>query len=360
MKILDRYLYTKIIVFSISSLIALGFIFGFFKYLEELNNIGIGAYNSLSALKYIIYLFPSILNTLIILSLMMGSVFAIGNLNSNSELQIFYTASYSSTGLIVKILKFLFGFSVILIILGESISPISIKFSSDYKNQQLEKNISFVRRNFWLKNDQSFLYLERKDNSDFHSVRLFDIEDLDLKTMVIFQDPTLKSNLLESSSVEKKTINLKDKFFEIASSNEINQSIEIPLNNDDLETIHNDEKTMSIMDLIKVISYSIDSHTDYRKYAFELISRLVKPLTLIGMLLIALPYIFSVSRTISTGKKVFLAITIGIVTHLLTKFSYVISINVESMEIFGPIVPAFFLICIGIFLLYNRSGKTTV
>ena len=70
MKILDRYIAKTLLKYSLSVMVILVSIFAFFKFLEEVDDIGRASYTLVDALTYIGLLVPSItflLTSLIIL-----------------------------------------------------------------------------------------------------------------------------------------------------------------------------------------------------------------------------------------------------------------------------------------------------
>ena len=129
MKLLDRYLFSSIIKSSLSVLLGLVVLFSFFQFLEELNDVGKKGYTISIAINYIALLLPSFSNLLLILGVMIGVVFGLGQLNSNKELQIFQVASISKKDIISKSIKFTFLISVMLIIVLEIISPYTSKLA---------------------------------------------------------------------------------------------------------------------------------------------------------------------------------------------------------------------------------------
>jgi len=108
MKLLERYLFSSIVKSSISVLLGLVVLFSFFQFLEELNDVTKKGYTISIAIKYIALLLPSFFNLLLILGVMIGVVFSLGQLNSNKELQIFQVASISKKDIIFKSIKFTF------------------------------------------------------------------------------------------------------------------------------------------------------------------------------------------------------------------------------------------------------------
>ena len=105
LQILDKYLFFRILSSSILSVLSLLAIFVFFKFLEELEHVGTESYSLITAIQYITFLIPSILNSVAILGIMIGTILSIGAMNHNRELLIYSVNSISLKHIILRILK---------------------------------------------------------------------------------------------------------------------------------------------------------------------------------------------------------------------------------------------------------------
>jgi len=111
---------------------------------------------------------------------------------------------------------------------------------------------------------------------------------------------------------------------------------------------------MSFVDLLKMTSTPYQNQSKENEIILEIISRVIKPLTLLGMILLAIPFILNFQRNISIGKRVFVSIILGSTTHLFTKITSVISLKFDEMVIVGPILPTIILFLIGVLILRNK------
>jgi len=349
MKILDKYLLILIIRTSLSVLFSLVLIFSFFKFIEELNQVGEAYYTLSTAFQYILLLMPTFLNSLVILSVMIGTVFVIGGLNSNKELQIFYTGSISRRDLIYKSTKYPFLFSVVLIIILELISPLTFKLAENIKNQALGKLSTVNLENIWLKKNNQFIFIHSEKKKK-KSINIFEVNENSLANMTVGRDAIYFNDSIKTKETSNLEISKKDKLY----SFKLNTSappVEILLEKDQANILKRNPISMSINELISVIVFSINNDTNSNQLILELISRAIKPFTLIGMIFLSLPFILNIERNVTLSNRLFLAVSIGTLTHLFTKVLSIVSVKYESMLFIGPILPTIILMLLGILLI---------
>jgi len=346
MRILDKYMFYSIFRGSVATLFSLVLILLFFKFLEELNDLNQGNYNLTEMIKYLALLIPSYFNSFVVLSLLIGTIFSIGQLNANKELQIFLTGSISKNELILKSLKYGFIIACSLIALFEAFSPQTYKLANQIKDDAVGNQKFKKLDNFWIRRNGQIISLS-KNEPNKNSIRIFNIKNNTLRSYLysddvsedefgFFSDKNTKIifNEIDGYLYPERTININD--------------FRVDFSKDQLISLDQDAKTLSIFELIKFLIFSIENQTDFDLYLIELVSRLIRPFTLLGMVLLALPFIFDMRRSISIGKRIFVGISIGIITHLLTKIFTMIGLKFSEMVIFGPIIPTAIMLIIGI------------
>jgi len=345
MKALDRYLISTNLKSSILVLMGLVILFAFFQFLEELKEIDNKTYTTAIALKYIALLIPSFFNLLFILGIMIGLVFGLGQLNSNKELQIFHIGSISKKDIIIKSIKFSFFSSVILMIILESISPVTSKLANQIKEQAKGNPIMNQTGKVWLKKDDKFIYLKEKDSN---SLRLFDIENKTILNSILYDtDIDFSGNFLKLNSPGIIKILRSGENYSISNKN-IESAYQIELNSNQTEFLNKNVKEMSIFEMILFLRNAIKDDVNYQEEYSELISRIIKPFTLIGMILIAIPFVLNAQRNTSIGNRIFIAISIGVFTHLITKISSAIVSIQGSISFVMPFVPTLVLLVVAL------------
>jgi len=352
MKILDKYILLSIFKSSLSTMVALVIIFSSFQFIEELEEIGKERYTFEVAIEYILLLIPSIFNSLVVLSLLIGTVFSLGQLNSNKELQIFHTASISQRGLIEKTLKFPFLISIILFTFLESITPQTLTFADQIKNQSLGKNSYQDSNRAWFKKDNEILFMAKDKNSNY-DIKVFNIEGEKLLSYLESEGGIFFGTDIVAVKSKKVEIKNNDNFITSIESS-IDSNVKFNLDFEEIESLKKNVKTMSLLELLKIANLSYQDQNNEKEIILEIISRIIRPFTLIGMILVALPFVLNTQRDVSIGKRVLLTTVIGTITHLLTKISSVVSLKFDPISIIGPILPTLILILLGSIIIKTR------
>jgi len=346
MRILDKYMFYSIFKASVSTLFSLVFIFLFFKFLEELNDLGQGNYNLTEMIKFLTLLIPSFFNSFVVLSLLIGTIFSIGQLNANKELQIFLTGSISTNQLILKSLKYGFIISCLLIALFETFSPQTYKLANQIKDEAIGNQKFNKLDNFWIRRNGQIISLS-KNNLNKNSVKIFNIENNNLRSYINANEVSVDESGFFSDKSTKIIFNEVDGYFYPEKKIDMSD-FRVAFSKDQLRSLEQDVRSLSMFELVKVLIFSVKNQTESDQYVIDIISRLIRPFTLLGMVLLALPFIFDIRRSISIGNRIFLGISIGVITHLLTKILSITGLKFNEMVILGPIMPTLILLIVGI------------
>ena len=357
MKLLDRYLFSSIIKSSILVLLGLVLLFSFFQFLEELNDVDKKDYSISIALNYIALLLPSFFNLLLILGLMIGVVFSLGQLNTNKELQIFQVASISKKNIVYKSIKYTFFISVVLIIVLEIISPFTSKLADQIKRQAQGKPLISQSGAIWLKINDKFVFYEKKKRKKKNtSIKVFDIENkTSLKSILFAKNINFSDENISLKNPKKVEIHSDGDFYLIRKKHK-DKLYRLELEPSQLEFLNKSVKEMSIFEMIISIKNSINFRTTNQELT-ELISRVIKPFTLIGMILIAIPFVLNTQRTASVGNRIFISISIAVFAHLITKITSIVLVTKSSTSFVGPFIPTLTLLLIGVLVLRVKKQE---
>jgi len=355
MKLLERYLFSSIVKSSISVLLGLVVLFSFFQFLEELNDVTKKGYTISIAIKYIALLLPSFFNLLLILGVMIGVVFSLGQLNSNKELQIFQVASISKKDIIFKSIKFTFFISVMLIIVLEIISPYTSQIADQLKKQAQGKPIMTQSGQVWLKKDEKFIHYEK--NKSKNSIKVFDTENITfLKNILYAKDVKFSDGFVDI--VDPRRVEIRNEGYFYIIDNKGKEGLNrIELDPDQLEFLNKNVKEMSIFEMFLAMVNSMNVGINKQEIYTEIISRIIKPFTLVGMILIAIPFVLNTQRTASVGNRIFISIAIAVFAHLITKITSIVLVTKSSASFVGPFIPTIALLLIGVLVLRVKKQE---
>ena len=190
MKILDRYIAKTLLKYSLSVMVILVGIFAFFKFLDEVDDIGRVSYTLVDALTYIGLLIPSMTYMLSSLIILLGAILGLGYLASNSELIIMRGAGIPVTEITKTTLKVSITFIILMIAFGEFIVPISSDYAKQYRAQALGlKVVGANQQGFWIKDSNHFIHVDRNvDGQVFNKVTLIKLDNPSELDSVVYSD----------------------------------------------------------------------------------------------------------------------------------------------------------------------------
>jgi len=352
LKILNKYLLKKFFIASLSSLILIVMIFSIFSFLEELTN----NYDFPSIIKYLINSLPVTANMVQSLAILVGSIFVTASLISNSELQIFISAGISLKQFIKTTLIYTFSISVIFLIIGESFSPYFFEKAESIKAYAQGKFYSNSNSNIWLKRDRKFINIEKSlGNKNFEDVTIFEFDSTNkLKNIQFGNKAFLDSELLKIEDPIYVVIDNQEKFIKLKSlKNQINSDV-VTLNQNQINSLSKDLRSMGLFELFKSLYFFKDNGIETDKVTSELFNRLLKPFNLLGMFLIAIPFVISFKRNKSINKMIFLGIIVAITFNLVNKVMAIVSLKFGLNIYITSILPTLVTLTIGLVLLKKK------
>jgi len=317
MKILDYYLFKNTIKSIFLVLLILVSVFAFFSFLEELKEAGTKFYSAKNALLYVGFQLPSIAYTLTYISILIGVIISIGNINSNKELQIYLTAGVSIMSITKKIIAFSFILSLFFVVIGELTSYSFSSMGDQLKSKWLSKPEKIINfDNYWVKKNNKFIHFGSYTNSkEIKDVEIFEVSENTLNNFSISDSAKINQNNLLLSSVVvfsnfgqsgplvRKDFNNKHESFET----------------EELREQQISPQKEPILELLKHISFLESNQIDTKNYRLELYNRLFRPINLISLIILALPFVMNFDRSISLGNKVFIGIFFALIMNLITK-----------------------------------------
>jgi len=336
-------------------LLALGVVFIFFQALEELKELGKAQYTSEVMIKYILLLSPSLLNSLIVIATMMGTVLALGELNSNKELQIFETASISKRKIIFYCLRYPVYLSIFMIFFFELFAPNFYFMAENLKGQALGNYTSNIQDQLWIRNDENFIRLNSKEDGQRDLIVLEIKKNQNLESYISASNVKFSDDSIRAPSADKLVIKKTSNLYLPNRSTPIS-NYELNLKFLNLDNLKRDVRSLSVFELIEQITTSIKNQINYKASILELLSRIIRPITLIGMILLVIPYVVDYERTISVGKRLFISISLGVFTHLFTKIMNMTMLKFDFLLFIGPLLPSIMLVVIGFVLLKYKYG----
>jgi lipopolysaccharide export system permease protein len=358
MKIKDRYIAKTLLTYSLVVLLVWLSIYGFFNFLSELNSVGTLDYTILEAIKYIILQMPEVAYEQVSPVILLGCVLGMGHLATTGQLIILRASGISILKITWVTLKNALIFLTVIIVIGEAIAPILTNYAEIQRAKALGQNtLSKSQDGFWIRDGDSFINVENNiDGSLFNGITVIEVNNSNKVERIvesesaIFDGQTLEMDLTNIFSINSRNI------FEDINTKERNLYKKIVAFDQDLiDSLEKEPKDLSTFRIIKQIQFLKDNKLRANIFEVELYKRLVKPLTLVAMILLAMLFIFGSTRDATLGRKIFFGVSIGLSFELISRIGGAIALSFDFSSLISSFAPPLVLMIVAIIILIKKS-----
>jgi len=351
---ITKYLTFEIIKSYILILLILVSIFSLFLFIEELDN----NYPVTSIIEYVILSMPSTAGLLSTLALFIGSILVIGRLNSNKELQILISAGLSIFSFFKKFFSIVIILAIFNLIINEITSPFFFEKSRLVKALASGQTYSNADYNIWLKKENKFVRIEESINGqEFRNISIFTIEDNELMSILFAQEGRLQDGDLVILKKDLFKIYRDNHFINYSKFLEKDEAYKLELNSRQIESLNRDERSMNIIELVKSLIFLSQNGISNNDYVVELVTRATSPLTVIGLIILALPFVLRFDRGTSISKMMIISISIALVFNLVLKIFKVSIISFGLDAYLASFLPLMILCIISSTIILKITSK---
>ena len=359
MKIRDRYITKTLLSYTSVVLLVWLSIYSFFNFLEELNSIGKADYTIFEAIKYILLQMPELAYKQASPVILLGCVLGMGYLATTNQLVVLRVSGNSILKLTAITIKIALTFVIVILAFGEFFVPLASEEGEKGRAKALGQSFALQsREGFWIREGVNYINaINNIDSSSFTDVTIYQVSPSNKIETIITSE---SADFDGSTTLAMKNAN-------IISINEINNSIEITskkrnnynkivsFDQDLIETIKKEPKELTTRKIYKHIQFLDDNKQASSIYKVELYKRLIKPVTLVAMILLAMLFIFGSNRDVSLGRKIFFGITLGLSFEMLSRVSGALSLSFSLSPLMSTVLPTLVIIVLAIVLLSRKS-----
>ncbi|MEI7843057.1 MAG: LPS export ABC transporter permease LptG [Gallionellaceae bacterium] len=317
MKLLTRYLAREIYASIALVFTVLIMLFAFMDLIQELADLGEGGYSMTKVLMYVALIVPGHIYELFPLAVLIGSIFAIVQMASNSELMVYRSSGASLKQMIVALLKIGAPLVVICFIFGEFIAPPSDKLAQQIllKAKNAKVTLKEFRSGVWAKDERSFVNIKSVlPDTTLLNISIYEFdENYHLRTITAAERATYVSNekwMLEG--VKQTRFNGQK---ETSLNNQERAEWHSTLNPRLLNVLLIQPEKMSSLDLYQYTRHLSDNHQNTGRYEIAMWNKLVYPIAVLIMMLLALPFSAYHRREGGISSKIFIGIVLGLSFH---------------------------------------------
>jgi len=359
MKIKDRYIANTLLTYSIVVLLVWLSIYSFFNFLAELNSVGTANYTILVAFKYIILQLPEVAYDQVSAVILLGCVLGMGHLATTGQLIILRASGISILKITWLTLKNAIVFLIFVTLIGELVAPNLTTYAENERSNAMGQNsLSSSQDGFWIRDGDNFINVKNNvDGSIFNGITVIEVNNESNKIERVVES---KSAIFDGQNIYMDSTNV----FSINSANLLDDidlkernlyEKRVAFDQDLIESLEKEPKDLTTFTILKQIQFLTDNKLRAEVFEVELYKRLVRPITLVAMILLAMLFIFGSTRDATLGKKIFFGVAIALSFELISRIGGALALSLNFSPLLITFVPAIAIMIIATTVLINKS-----
>lgn len=350
MKIIQRYIAINLLWTTLLTLFILVALFSFFTLIDQLQDTGRGNYGVIQALLYVILTVPRLAYELFPIAAVIGSMSTLGMMARNHELDVIHTSGVSSMRLSLVLMKASFLLIVFSIVIGEWIAPVSEERAQSLRSMSLTEQITLKSRyGLWIRDGNSYVnirkvlpgnrieqiyFYEFGDNNKLRkSLHAVGAEYIDGQWIM----DDISESVISDTKVESRAMS--------------QSNWESLLDPDLINVFTIRPQYLNMPDLVTYINYLKQNAQSAQLYEQALWVKLVKPVSILVMIVLAVPLVRGNAKFTAIGHRVFIGGLAGILFHLLNQISANLGVVYYIHPLFSVAAPTVLLALLVLYLI---------
>jgi len=359
MKIKDRYIANTLLTYSIVVLLIWLSIYSFFNFLAEINSVGTVNYTILEAFKYIVLQLPEVAYDQVSPVILLGCILGIGHLATTGQLIILRASGISILKITWLTLKNAIIFLILLTLIGELVAPTLTTYAENEKSNAMGKtSLSSGQNGFWIRDGDNFINVKNNvDGSLFNGITVIEVNNESTKIERVVES---KSAIFDGQNIDMDSTNIfsinSANLFDVISLKERNlYKKRVAFDQDLIDSLEKEPKDLTTFTILKQIEFLTDNKLRAEVFEVELYKRLLRPITLFAMILLAMLFIFGSTRDATLGRKIFFGVAIALSFELISRIGGALALSSDFSPLLGTFVPAIAIMIIATVALINKS-----
>jgi lipopolysaccharide export system permease protein len=301
---------------------------------------------------YVLFLVPRDIEMFFPMAVLLGALIGMGMLASNSELVVMQVSGMSRLQITQSAMKTAVPLMIMVMALGEWGAPIAEKSAKELQATKISGG-SLIKshRGIWAKDGDLFVNIgEVKDVNTLIDIRLYEFNDQQELTGVTHaKTAEFIGDAWQLSAVDNTTVK-EDRVIRDHLDTDVWQSSLTP---DKLSVVSVKPEALSISGLIDYLDYLKINQQDPSRYELALWRKIMQPVTVAVLMLVALSFVLGALRTVTMGARVLLGVVAGFSFYISNEIFGPMSIVYELPAVVGAIAPS--MLFTGLALYYIRK-----
>lgn len=338
-KILDLYIARTLMSTIALSLTVLVGLSALIKIIEQMKNVGRGSYDMTTAGIYVLLSLPREIELFFPMATLIGGLIGMGMLASNSELVVMQSAGQSRWNITVSAMKSAFLMVLFVMAVGEWVAPVSEAKAKEIRTQAISGGSLYSSdRLVWAKDGDNFVSIgEVVSNDRLRDINVYEFDkELNLKQITSARLANYVGSQWQLSDVN---------YTFIGDQRIRGQQIEegtwrSTLTPDKLSVVTVKPEALSIQGLTEYVTYLENNSQDPDRYKLALWRKVLQPVSVGVMLLMALSFIFGPLRSVTMGARIIMGVLAGFAFFICNEVFGTMSLVYQIPPAIGAILPS--------------------
>lgn len=335
------------IVLTLLFFVGLEFIFSL---VNEVRLVGTGDYSLGKVLAFIILSLPQSLAVLFPMAALLGTLMGLGLLAGRSELVVIRAAGWSIGNVVFAISKLALLLALIVMFVQEKVVPVTDKWARQQKAWAMSSgqtlNTGFGT---WMRDGKDFIYIKTiESNNHLEGITIYRFDgNMRLLKMqeANYADYDKGQYILHNI---KETLFKEDRVLENKIQSQVWQS---HINPEILQVAGvKDLEDLTLAELKQTIEYRQANALNYKGYQLMFWQKLLRPLAILVMMFVAIPFLFGPLRETSMGLRLLAGVLIGFVFYLFNQLFGPLTQVYPIHPFIGAILPTLLFFGFGVYL----------
>ena len=349
MRLLRRYFWRAVLIPTLAILgiiVGLDCLFGFIYELEGLR----GDYQAMQALQFILTTTPRRVHEYLPMAILLGTLIGLGLLANSGELSVIRASGVSTLKVSWLVLRPVFLLILLSIPLGEYLTPYSEQVAQS--NRSMAEGGGEALRSkygYWHREGPEFIHINAvQPNGVLHGLTRYRFDDNHKLTETQFVERAIYQGDYWSLEGIKGT-RLSDEGTEVF--NRDNARWQTKLTPQLLSIVVLEPDHLAMAKLLEYTDYLKRQGLETADYMLSFWQKLFMPLATIGMVLIAISFVFGPLREVTMGLRLTAGIVAGLIFHYGQQFFGQLSLVFHTEPLMAAVVPPALCLILGIWLL---------
>ncbi len=351
MKLLDRYIALSVLQSMFIVIFVLLAILTFAEFVDELAKTGRGAYDVLQAAIYVFFSVPRLLYEIFPPASLLGTLMGLGTLAGSSELTAFRAAGVSINRMVVSVLKVALIVMAAVIVIGEFIAPPAETFAETKRSLAFtEGKVLETKKGFWVREGDHFIQMNKMiPGIGAGDIQIYTLDEHQQLVMRMQAESAkyLQKNAWLLEQVVQENVSLEGVVF--------SQYEKLPwqslLEPEILQTVVINPQTMSLTTLYTYSQFLQANDIESRAFVQAFWTKIMAPISVVTMVLLAVPFIFGPLRSVSSGHRIMIGTLMGIGFYILGQVANYIGLVYEFNPLLTAVTPTLFFLSVALMML---------